>query len=80
MPDLMATPFADPRGEGLPQLGAQDSVAWLVGPEGGFAAEEVAELERDLGAVQVALGRHVLRFETAAMARIPEPLPKSSMR
>ena len=31
-------------------------------------AEEVAELERDLGAVQVALGRHVLRFETAAIA------------
>ena len=60
--------LADPRGEGLPQVGAQDSVAWLIGPEGGFAAEEVAELERDLGAVQVALGRHVLRFETAAIA------------
>ena len=60
--------LADARGEGLPTLGAQDAVAWLIGPEGGFTHEECAELERDLGAMRVALGRHVLRYETAAIA------------
>ncbi len=60
--------LADARGDALPVVGAQDTVAWLVGPEGGFTDEECAELERDLGAVRVALGRHVLRYETAAIA------------
>jgi 16S rRNA (uracil1498-N3)-methyltransferase len=60
--------LADPRGDGLPHLGAQDAVGWLIGPEGGFSEDEVGELGRDLGATRVTLGRHVLRFETAAIA------------
>jgi 16S rRNA (uracil1498-N3)-methyltransferase len=60
--------LADARGATLPAIGAQDAIAWLVGPEGGFDEAERLELERDLGATPVALGRHVLRYETAAIA------------
>lgn len=60
--------LADARGAVLPALGAQDAVAWLIGPEGGFTEDEVLELERDLAAARVTLGQHILRFETAAIA------------
>jgi 16S rRNA (uracil1498-N3)-methyltransferase len=60
--------LADARGEALPAVGAQDTVAWLIGPEGGFTDDEVREVERDLAATRVALARHVLRYETAAIA------------
>lgn len=39
----------------------------VVGPEGGLAADELEQLER-AGARRVALGRGVLRVETAALA------------
>lgn len=45
--------------EGLPQLGL------LIGPEGGFTAEEIALAQR-CGIVPVTLGRRILRAETAA--------------
>ena len=38
----------------------------VVGPEGGFAAEEVARA-RDAGARAISLGRRILRTETAAL-------------
>ena len=43
--------------------------AVLVGPEGGFAPEEIARLVRN-GAARVALGPRVLRTETAAVAAL----------
>jgi RsmE family RNA methyltransferase len=56
-PDLA---LADPDGEwGV----AGDVEAILVGPEGGFTPDELAMLPR-----RVALGHHVLRVETAAVA------------
>jgi 16S rRNA (uracil1498-N3)-methyltransferase len=39
----------------------------LIGPEGGFAAQE-AELARQAGAAVVTLGPRVLRADTAAIA------------
>jgi 16S rRNA (uracil1498-N3)-methyltransferase len=42
------------------------TVAVLIGPEGGFAAEEVA-LARRAGAQVVSLGRRILRSETAGV-------------
>lgn len=42
-------------------------VSVLVGPEGGFSDDEVAEL-RELGAASVDLGERILRVETAALA------------
>ena len=40
----------------------------VVGPEGGFSAEEVSQLRVDWGCRPVALGPRVLRVETAAVA------------
>ena len=55
--------------------GPLEAVAWptaqaivgLVGPEGGFTADELARAEA-VGWPRVALGPHVLRVETAAIA------------
>lgn len=51
--------------EALPQI-APESVALVVGPEGGFSAGEIEQL-RQAGAVTVGLGRNVLRTETAGL-------------
>ncbi len=47
------------------------SIAVIIGPEGGFADEEVARLaEDDIAAEIVTLGKTILRTETAGMAAI----------
>jgi len=51
----------------LQQCPQPESVALLVGPEGGFSAEE-AEMLQEAGAKSVSLGPRILRTETAAMA------------
>jgi len=51
--------------EGFGSLKPQ-SVALLIGPEGGFSAEEVMQA-RDAGFLPVSLGPRVLRTETAAI-------------
>ena len=51
--------------EGFGSLRPQ-SVALLIGPEGGFAEEEVS-LARDAGFLPVSLGPRILRTETAAI-------------
>jgi len=46
-----------------------NSISLLVGPEGGFSAEEFALLAQT-PAVPVTLGRLILRAETAAIAAL----------
>jgi 16S rRNA (uracil1498-N3)-methyltransferase len=60
---------ADPGGPPLDvaAVRAAGVVAAVVGPEGGFSAEELAALDR-AGATRAGLGPHVLRVETAAIA------------
>ena len=58
--------LADPAGAPLAEPHA-GRVLVLVGPEGGFTPEEI-EAATAAGARRVALGRHVLRIETAAIA------------
>lgn len=41
----------------------------LIGPEGGFSANEFSELDRN-GAVGISLGKTILRAETAAVAAL----------
>ncbi len=41
----------------------------MVGPEGGFAGEEI-ELAEDDGFIPVTLGNRILRAETAAMTMV----------
>jgi len=44
--------------------------ALLIGPEGGFAPEELAMAQRQAGIVPVTLGSGILRAETAAIAAL----------
>jgi 16S rRNA (uracil1498-N3)-methyltransferase len=55
-------------GQALPD-GNMESVAVFVGPEGGFAAEEV-EIGRQSGVIPVTLGPRILRSETAATVAV----------
>jgi 16S rRNA (uracil1498-N3)-methyltransferase len=63
---VIADPAGRPLAAGAVPATATDVVA-LVGPEGGFTTDEVAAAER-AGAARVALGPHILRVETAAIA------------
>jgi len=60
---------ADPSGEALGPLlaGHAGAVLALVGPEGGFTAEELAAAEA-AGCHRASLAPHILRVETAAIA------------
>lgn len=71
--------FLDERGSGRPiaevagRPRAPDHpspVGILVGPEGGFAAEEARAIAGTPGAVPVSLGPRILRAETAAIAAL----------
>lgn len=55
--------MADREGDPLPEELPAEAVVVLVGPEGGWSDEELAR-----GLPRVALGPHVLRTETAAVA------------
>jgi 16S rRNA (uracil1498-N3)-methyltransferase len=46
------------------------ALAVLIGPEGGFAADERAALLRVPNAVRLSLGPRVLRADTAAVAAL----------
>jgi len=63
---LIADPHGGPLEAALAGHDGRDIVA-AVGPEGGFAADELAAAER-AGFTRVSLGRHILRIETAALA------------
>jgi 16S rRNA (uracil1498-N3)-methyltransferase len=47
----------------------QESVTLLIGPEGGFTADE-ALMAKQAGFISVLLGPRILRTETAALAGI----------
>jgi 16S rRNA (uracil1498-N3)-methyltransferase len=58
---------ADSAGDDIARIPAPPNGEWVlvVGPEGGFDADELAALEAP---VRLRLGPHVLRAETAAIA------------
>ena len=53
----------------LENRGVSDTVSLVIGPEGGFAPEEVQKA-RDAGLVSVSLGTRILRCETAPVAAL----------
>ena len=57
----------DAEGSGILRHRIHAPVSIAVGPEGGLEAEELEEFER-AGFTRAALGGHMLRFETAAIA------------
>jgi 16S rRNA (uracil1498-N3)-methyltransferase len=52
----------------VPPLAADAAVGWLIGPEGGFSDGDLAAIATHLSPRRAALGAHILRFETAAVA------------
>jgi 16S rRNA (uracil1498-N3)-methyltransferase len=60
---------ADAEGTGLPPLREGEGVVWCIGPEGGLTDAELASVKA-ASFRPVALGRAVLRFETAALAAL----------
>ena len=64
---LFLSPTAAHRLAELPRPAGRDTL--VVGPEGGFEADEIAALEA-AGAVPVRLGARILRTETAALAAL----------
>jgi 16S rRNA (uracil1498-N3)-methyltransferase len=65
--------FADESGGGEPlidTLRARGRGDLLIGPEGGFTAEELAELRSFDQVVAISLGPRILRAETAALAAL----------
>ncbi|HPK67226.1 MAG TPA: 16S rRNA (uracil(1498)-N(3))-methyltransferase [Bacilli bacterium] len=50
----------------IKQIKKRERVAVVIGPEGGFAGEEVDEL-KNLGFIPVSLGQRILRAETASI-------------
>lgn len=69
--DLALLPWEAAAGRTMAQAVAErpspGSAALFIGPEGGFAADEVALAERS-GVLPVTLGPRILRAETAALA------------
>jgi 16S rRNA (uracil1498-N3)-methyltransferase len=61
--------LADPDGGSRPGLDPAVPLTVAVGPEGGFTIAEQRAL-RGAGFLLVRLGRHLLRFETAALAAL----------
>jgi 16S rRNA (uracil1498-N3)-methyltransferase len=59
----------DPAGEVVPATLGSEAATVAIGPEGGFTDTE-RELFRRAGYVPIALGPHILRFETAALAAL----------
>lgn len=59
--------FLDERGSGL-DLHLEDKVAYLVGPEGGFDADELKKLRLFEYGTPLHLGRRILRAETACLS------------
>ena len=67
--------FCDEKGAGVPAgaaLSGAEGGPWavLVGPEGGFAPDELVELRRLPFALGVTLGPRILRADTAAVAAL----------
>ena len=53
----------------IPELPEAQSVALLLGPEGGFSREEI-DLARRFGWLTVSLGERILRAETATLTAV----------
>lgn len=72
--DLFLVPYENERGmaatrEALAAIKPGMSVGILIGPEGGFDPQEVAQAQ-EAGAISVSLGKRILRTETAAVTAV----------
>lgn len=68
--DRCFVPYENERGmqataEALASIQAGESISVIIGPEGGFAAEEIEAVREDMQLIS--LGRRILRTDTAAI-------------
>ena len=73
--DITLVPYENERGmdatrEIMGQLKAGQTIGVVVGPEGGFAPEEIALVDENAAMHRISLGRRILRTETAGMATL----------
>lgn len=71
--DVMLVPYENERGmeatrTAIKSIKEKDRVGILIGPEGGFAPEEVACIPK--GMHKISLGRRILRTETAGLTTL----------
>lgn len=71
--DVVLVPYENERGmdytrETISAIKPGQSIGIFIGPEGGFADEEINALESDMH--KISLGRRILRTETAGMATL----------
>ena len=75
--DVTLVPYENERGmeatreiiDGIAEKPVQ-SIGIIVGPEGGFAPEEIAMVDENPAMQRISLGRRILRTETAGMAAL----------
>ena len=75
--DITLVPYENERGmeatreivDGIAENPVQ-SIGIIVGPEGGFAPEEIAMVDENPAMHRISLGRRILRTETAGMAAL----------
>lgn len=73
--DITMVPYENERGmdatrEIMGQLMAGQTIGVVVGPEGGFAPEEIALVDEHATMHRISLGRRILRTETAGLAAL----------
>lgn len=73
--DITLVPYENERGmdatrEIMGQLKAGQTIGVVVGPEGGFAPEEIALVDEHATMHRISLGRRILRTETAGLAAL----------
>ena len=73
--DSTLVPYENERGmdatrEIMGQLKAGQTIGVVVGPEGGFAPEEIALVDEHATMQRISLGRRILRTETAGLAAL----------
>ncbi len=73
--DIVLVPYENERGmaatrEMIGDIQAGRSIGVMIGPEGGFAPEEIKEAEHRAGFFRISLGRRILRTETAGIAAL----------
>ena len=72
---LCLVPYENERGmdatrEIMGQLKVGQTIGVVVGPEGGFAPEEIALVDEHATMYRISLGRRILRTETAGLAAL----------
>lgn len=73
--DVRLVPYENERGmaateEALQKIAPGKSISVIIGPEGGFADEEIAAVREDMDVIS--LGRRILRTDTAAICVMSE--------